>query len=186
MTGLLALALLVQAPDADSLQSRDGLYLGFSIGPAISGLSCEGCSAATGTEATLQLSGGAGIAVSPHLTLGLQLGGWNHQEGNAGFWATSAVLTWYPATGSGAFIRPTLGVASFRGASYADGPTEEGSGVTLGLTLGHDLRFDKKMSLTPALTIQYADIGTTTMVGLPDRSNLRSWMVGFGVGLTWH
>lgn len=186
MTGLLALALLVQTPDADTLQVREGLYIGVSIGPAMSVMSCAECPSDPGAEFGLQLQGGVGVALTPHLTLGLQLEGWSHEEGDGGFGTTAVALSWYPDHGRGYFIRPTVGLSSFRGVELDDGVSEKGSGIVAGLTVGQDIRFDRKLSLTPALHFRYADIGGSTLAGLPRRSNIRSWMVGLGVGLTWH
>jgi hypothetical protein len=186
VNALLALAILVQAPASDTLQVREGLYVGFAIGGAMAGVSCEECSSGMGSQFSGYAGAGLGVALSPHLTVGFQLESWKQQESDAGFWASSAVVTWYPAVASGIFIRPTLGVASFNGDEIIDGPTEEGSGLVAGLTLGHDLRFDRKLSFTPAVVFRYTDIGNTAQAGLPYRTDLSAWMVGLGIGLTWH
>lgn len=181
MVPLLALAMLVQAPTLpDTLQVRKGLYAGFGLGPAVVGFR------GAGSQKSLHLTGGVGVAVSPHLSVGLQLDSWGSQQNEDGLANTTLALTWYPDVGRGAFVRPNFGLASFHGVHYVDGPTETGSGLAAGLTVGHDIRFDKKLSLTPTLTMQYADIGTSYMVGSPDRRNISSWMVGVTVGLTWH
>jgi hypothetical protein len=186
VNALLALALLVQAPATDTLQVREGLYVAVAVGPAVTGLSCNECGSSSGTQVSGLLNAGVGVAVSPHLTAGIQLEGWSPAEGEGGIGAWSMVMTWYPSRASGAFIRPSLGLASFTGMEVTDGPEEEGDGMMVGLTLGHDLRFDRKLSLTPSLTVRYADIGNTHQVTFPMRSDLTAWMVGLGVGLTWH
>lgn len=186
MQSLLALALMMQAPAADTTQVREGLYLGFSLGPAVVGTSCAECSGTSGSELALQLNAGVGAVVSPHLTVGLQFEGWRHQESENGLRAVEAVMTWYPNLASGAFLRPSIGTATFIGDQIVDGPTEKGSGLIAGLTIGHDIRIDRKLSFTPTMTIQYADIGDTSQGGFTQRTDLSAWMVGLGIGLTWH
>ena len=186
MSALLALAILVQAPAADTLQVRQGLYLGVGIGPAIAALSCAECDPGTETAFTGRLEAGIGVALSPHLTAGLHLEGWNNPDGAGGVLGKSLVVSWYPKPGGGTFIRPSIGIASFTGEEVGDGPDEEGSGPLVGLTLGQDLRFDKKLSLTPTLFFRYADIGSTSMATTPIRSDVSTWTVGIGFGLTWH
>ncbi|HTK55227.1 MAG TPA: hypothetical protein VL295_00265 [Gemmatimonadales bacterium] len=181
MAPLLALALLAQAPThPDTLQVRKGLYAGFGLGPAVVGFR------GAGAQKSLHLMGQIGVAVSPHLTVGVQHDSWGSQQNEDALTNTTLALTWYPDAGAGAFVRPNLGLASFHGVQNADGPTETGSGFAGGITVGQDLRFDKKLSLTPTLTMQYANIGTTYMVGFPRRRDISSWMVGVTVGLTWH
>jgi len=186
MHPLLALALFVQAPAADTIQVREGLYVGFSIGPAMVGVSCDGCSPDSGSHFGGQLNGAIGVVASPHLTIGFQYNSWGTNESDDGISAGSLVATWYPSLGSGGFLRPSLGFASFRGTTTADGVSEKGSGMVAGFTIGTDLRVDKKLSFTPTLAFQYAGIGKSTFAGLPDRSGISAWMVGIGVGLTWH
>jgi len=54
------------------------------------------------------------------------------------------------------------------------------------LGAGYDARIDQKLSLTPAVTFLYNDIGDTQLVGSTERRATRAWLVAFSIGMMWH
>ncbi|MEO6066698.1 MAG: outer membrane beta-barrel protein [Gemmatimonadales bacterium] len=186
MHTLLALALLLpQATATDTLQVRSGLYAGFGLGPAHLNYQCDGCpeaGAAFATHAVVRV----GTVVSPHFSVGVDLDFWRRQGNTDGAITPRLTATWYPALASGGFLTAGVGISQFHGVGYADGPTERGSGPGAAIGVGYDLRIDRELSLTPALSLSYSDFGTTYVVGLPERRGTSVWLLAFAIGLTWH
>jgi hypothetical protein len=186
LVSLLTLALVAPTQaHGDTLQQRVGLYVGFGLGPAYLHYDCSGCPQKGSGLATYGV-GRIGVAVSRHFTVGLDLHSWHRQGTTDGASNTILVVNYYPDAEGGTFLRAGAGVSSFRGIDYADGPHESGSGTALAFGAGYDARIDKKLSLTPELGLLYNDIGTTSIVGFPERRGTRAWLVAFSIGLTWH
>jgi hypothetical protein len=51
---------------------------------------------------------------------------------------------------------------------------------------GYDARFDRKLSVTPELTVLYSDIGTTYLFAMPQRRGVQALVVALSIGFTWH
>ena len=180
MNALLALTLLAAPAHPDTLQFRKGLYIGFTVGPALVGTAGQGSAMAP------HVGAGIGLAIAPHFTAGLHHDLWGSGQQHQGFATTALAVSWYPVANGGAFIRPSAGIATYDADPYYENPSESGDGFAFGVTLGHDLRFDRRLSLTPTFTIQYTEIGNGSITGFPEGKDIKSWMVGIGVGLTWH
>jgi hypothetical protein len=156
-------------PLSGQAPARDGFFIGFGVG---------GGSLAFEDESDREGSGVGhfkiGGALSDHVLLGAEVGGWTKEMGE-GVTITSsylnAVAYLYPAPTGGFFLKGGLGFASsggewslFDGASFS--AAQDGLGFTLGA--GYDIGFGGRFGLTP-----YADFhqgffedGSTRLVSL--------------------
>lgn len=173
------------AAHGDTLQHRAGLYAGFGLGPAYLNYECRGCPQA-GSGLAVYGVGRIGTTISPHFTIGVDLHLWHRQGTTDGASNTILAVNYYPVASGGAFLQAGAGISNFHGIEYADGPHETGSGTALMLGAGYDGRIDRKLSLTPAVALLYNDIGTTQIVGTPERRGTRAWLIAFYIGMTWH
>lgn len=186
MTIPLVLAALVAAlPTHDSLQVRRGLFIGVGLGPAALIFHCRACPEA-GTAFATQGRIRVGTTVGSHLTLGLDVWLWRRQSSPDGGVTTTATCTVYPDADGGTFIQAGIGRTAFQGLTFAEGPDERGSGPAALLSIGYDARFDRKLSLTPLLTVAYTSIGSTHILALPQRRGVNLWLAALTVGFTWH
>jgi hypothetical protein len=173
----------VQAPD-DTLSRRATFHAGVGVGPVALRYDCNSCPE-KGSASAVGFYGRLGVPVSRHFVLGLELQSWKRQGADDGAWLTAVSTTFYPAPDGGFFLRAGGGVTQFNGVAYVDGPTEHGSGFGGLFALGHDLRIDRRLALTPMVTLSYSDIGNTSLAGLPERRGTAATTLAFTVGLTW-
>jgi hypothetical protein len=173
----------VQTPD-DTLARRAKFHAGFGIGPVALRYECDGCPE-RGSASAVGFYGRLGVPVARRWVLGLELQGWKRQDAQDRASLTALSMTYYPGTSRGFFVRAGGGMTQFSGVSFSDGPTERGSGFGSLVALGNDLRIDQRLALTPMVTLSYSDIGTTTLVGFPERRGTAATTLAFMFGMTW-
>lgn len=184
LPGLLIVLLGVTSA-RDTLQVRQGFFIGFGLGPGLLSFHCRNCPEA-GTAAATHGRLRVGSAIGSRLTLGLDLELWRRQGNDDGGVMTTATCTFYPKVNGGGFIQAGIGRATFQGVDLADGPREKGDGPAALLAIGYDARFDQRRSLTPMLSLGYSGIGTTHLFSQPQRRGVHAWLAALSIGITWH
>lgn len=184
MLATLAFLVVVAQSPVDTVPNRAKFHAGFGLGPVALRYDCNGCPE-KGSASAVGFYGRLGVPVSRHFVVGLELQSWKRQGADDGAWLTALSTTFYPARNGGFFLRAGAGMTQFSGLAYVDGPTERGSGFGGLFALGHDLRIDQRLALTPMVTLSHSDIGTTTIAGLPERRGTASTTLAFTVGVTW-
>jgi len=110
-----------------------------------------------------------------------------YREARAGFWFSGgATASWFPSAEHGFFLRAGVGRQYFTGDRPGSGPTERGRSIALGAGAGVDLLVTETLSLTPTLLLIHGRPGTTDVIGLPRRRELRTTVVGVSVGVTMY
>ena len=186
ITIVVALLALTGTSTAQAQQDRNGFWIGFGFGYGSAQLSCDGCtnSSRQGGAALFLKMGGT---LSRHLLLGGELNGWGRADNGGGLALgnTSAALYYYPAAGSGFFIKGGLGFSSYVSLD-SEGTTADGSGWGGVAGLGYDLRVGRNVSLTPVANFHFGEIGDITSNGTTVMTGAHQEVFDIGLGITWH
>jgi len=144
-------------------QRHQGIYATFGLGYGSAKVACDQCS---DTGRTGDFTGflNVGGALSQSILLGAEVTGWSKITDSNDNLATStvnAVISWYPSTREGFFIKGGLGFGFIRG----DKDTEEGirafdsSGIGYQLGLGYDMRIQRNLSVTAVANFYGGNVG---------------------------
>jgi hypothetical protein len=142
---------------------HQGIYATFGLGYGSAKVDCDQCG---DTSRIGNLTGflNVGGALSQSILLGGEVTGWSKitdSNDNLAVGTANAVISWYPSTREGFFIKGGLGFAFMHG----DLDTDEGiigfdnSGVGYQLGLGYDMRIQRNLSVTAVANFYGGSVG---------------------------
>jgi len=180
-------ALLAVIPIAAGAQEREGFSS--SYGPAIvsGSISCDTCNADSfsGAGGYLRL----GQYLKPDLLVAfeaslhtLPLAYTRHDSG-----FLSAAVQWYPAPGSGIYVKGNLGVARLVNADDEDDESRKSTltAPSLGISLGYDISTSRSFMLTPFVSVTHV-VSSDYKVNGQKAGSASATAFQLGLGFTWY
>ena len=154
---------LAASAQAQYPNTHDGVYATFGLGYGSAKVACDQCG---DTSRTGNLTGflNVGGALSQSILLGGEVTGWSKvtdSNDNLAVATANAVISWYPSTREGFFIKGGLGFGFIRG----DKDTDQGliffdkAGVGYQLGLGYDIRIQRNLSVTAVANFFGGSVG---------------------------
>jgi hypothetical protein len=157
--------LVAQAAAAQYPHRHEGLYASVGVGYGSADVSCDQCGDAS-RAGDLTGSLNVGGALSQSILLGLEVTGWSKvtsSNDNRSMGTVNGVLTWYPSTREGFFVKGGVGW----GYLYGDQATQSSGIVSLSeggvgyqLGLGYDIRLQRDLSVTAIAQFIGGNIGS--------------------------
>jgi hypothetical protein len=177
--------LLAASAHAQYPNRHDGVYATFGLGYGSAKVACDQCS---DTSRTGNLTGflNVGGALSQSILLGGEVTGWSKvtdSNDNLAVATANAVISWYPSTREGFFIKGGLGFGFIRG----DKETDEGliffdkAGVGYQLGLGYDMRIQRNLSVTAVANFYGGSVGDIASI-----RNVTFNVLQFMAAVTFH
>ena len=178
-TAALAISLCAGSAFAGSHpQDHHGFFLGFNLGAGTAQIKSDGESSdhEWGGAGNVRLGG----AVKNNLLLGAEFTGWTKDQDGSTVSLSTALfaVTYYPAQGSGFFVRGGMGFGSSHfSLDLGNGFTKskDETGFALALASGYEWRLTKKFALGPQVEFNWLDIGGD----LVDTANFFDATLGF-------
>jgi hypothetical protein len=180
-------AMLVAASaHAQYPQRHQGVYATFGLGYGSAKVACDQCG---DTSRTGDLTGflNVGGALSQSILLGGEVTGWSKvtdSNDNLSTGTANAVISWYPSTREGFFIKGGLGFGFIRG----DKDTGQGgikafdsSGIGYQLGLGYDMRIQRNLSVTAVANFYGGNVGDIGTI-----RNVSFNVIQFMAAVTFH
>lgn len=142
---------------------HEGIYATFGLGYGSAKVACEQCG---DTSRAGDLTGflNIGGALSQAILLGVEVTGWSKvtdSNDNRSTSTVNGVISWYPSTREGFFLKGGVGFGYLRG----DQATQEGikffdkAGVGYQLGLGYDIRIERNLSVTAVANFYGGHVG---------------------------
>lgn len=152
LLGSMVLLTVASTASAQYPHRHEGIYATTGLGYGLAKVSCDQCGSSDRTgdlTAFLHVGG----ALSQSILLGGEVTAWSkvtESNDNRAVGTVNAVLTWYPSTREGFFIKGGVGLGYLRGDQDTDtGPIFfDKGGVGYQLGLGYDLRIERNLSVT--------------------------------------
>jgi hypothetical protein len=184
---LLPAALVPALVGAQGTPLRRGFWWGAGVGYASWHFAADSGARRHGDRGAGQGYVAAGVTIDPHWTLGLEGALGRISGADAGLSSLSAVVTWYPWTARGWFVRGGFGTSGYRESSGAEAPDYRGSGPGYVATVGVDVPTTGGLSLTPAVTWRCGSIGTVGLSppGVDLATGFRQRTLGVTLGVTF-
>jgi len=164
---------------------HQGIYATFGLGYGSAKVACDQCS---DTGRTGDLTGflNVGGALNQSILLGGEVTGWSKttdSNDNRAAGTANAVISWYPSTREGFFIKGGLGFAFIHG----DQDTDQGiigfddSGVGYQLGFGYDMRIQRNLSVTAVANFYGGSVGDVRTI-----RNVSFNVLQFMAAVTFH
>ena len=177
--------LVAASAHAQYPQRHQGIYATFGLGYGSAKVACDQCG---DTSRTGDLTGffNVGGALSQSILLGAEVTGWSKvtdSNDNRAASTVNAVISWYPSTREGFFIKGGLGFGFIRG----DQDTDEGikffdkGGVGYQLGLGYDMRIQRNLSVTAVANFYGGNVGDIGSI-----RNVSFNVIQFMAAVTFH